>query len=182
MVLPFNISYVTDGCYGQSLPKWWHLHFAILHCPPFKSHQVMLGSFWQKFSTAGHFQTSVRFCHGDTITFDESKSCSYLKVGQRWGLLSCVEHHPFLRTCVATIRGILQGRQSIMLICILVHLPSCAYNTYTWYICLLVWFLFPFLLIKSQKSKVETNWKHQVFHYIHVMPPFSLLHLKFFSQ
>ena len=63
-VMPFNISYVTE-CYGQSLPKWWHLHFKppihpILHCPPFKSHQVMFGSFWQKFPAAGHFQILSR--------------------------------------------------------------------------------------------------------------------------
>ena len=116
----FKISYVTDECYGQSLPKWWHLPPpsppapppSILHCPPFKSHQVMLGSFCQKFSAAGHFQSSVRFCHGDMIIFDESKSCSYLKAGGLgWvgrgggGYLLCVKQHPLLFTCVATIRG-----------------------------------------------------------------------------
>ena len=39
--------------------------------PPFKSHQVMFGSFWQKFSAAGHFQSLVRFCHGDMTIIDE---------------------------------------------------------------------------------------------------------------
>ena len=51
-------------------------------CPPSKSHQVMFGSFWPKFPTAGHFHGSIKSCHGDVILFDRPESWTYLKGGR----------------------------------------------------------------------------------------------------
>ena len=69
-------------------------------CPPSKSHQVMFGSFWPKFPTAGHFHGSIKSCHGDVILFDRPESWTYLRGGRIPWKLAILTKQDIARFCI----------------------------------------------------------------------------------